>query len=104
VLFRTRLRLGRFDPDRYLRQTALNTDFRKFDDGLRMTVDCSLPAADAIEQRLASAVPGTIRYGTHRQSAALMTCIVPSPLMDNHLHFVDGAGGGYAAAAARLKQ
>jgi hypothetical protein len=103
VLFRTGLRLGRFDPNRYLRQTVLNTDFRKFDDGLRMTVDCSLPAADAIERRLASAEPGTVRYGTHRQTSALMTCIVPSPLMDNHLHFVDGAGGGYAAAAARLK-
>ena len=103
ALFRTGLPLGRFDPKHYRRQTALNTDFRKFDDGLRMTVDCSLAAADAIERRLASAPPGTVRYGTHRQASALMTCIVPSPLMDNHLHFVDGAGGGYAAAAASLK-
>jgi hypothetical protein len=103
ALFRTGLPLGRFDPEHYRRQTALNTDFRKFDDGLRMTVDCSPAAADAIERRLASADPGTIRYGTHRQAAALMTCIVPSAVMDNHLHFVDGAGGGYAAAAAQLK-
>jgi hypothetical protein len=103
ALFRTGLPLGRFDPNHYRRQTTLNTDFRKFDDGLRMTVDCSLAAADAVERRLASAPPGTVRYGTHRQASALMTCIVPSPLMDNHLHFVDGAGGGYAAAAASLK-
>lgn len=33
-----------------------------------------------------------------------MTCIVPSPLSRDHMHFVDGADGGYAAAASRLKQ
>ena len=40
----------------------------------------------------------------HRQSAALMTCIVPSIADDHHVHFVDGARGGYASAARRLKQ
>ena len=29
-----------------------------------------------------------------------MTCIVPSPFADDHVHFLDGAGGGYALAAA----
>jgi hypothetical protein len=32
-----------------------------------------------------------------------MTCIVPSPLLRDHLHFIDGAGGGYAKAAEGLK-
>jgi Protein of unknown function (DUF3095) len=46
---------------------------------------------------------GTIRYGLHRQDAALMTCFTPSVTEGNHVHFIDGAGGGYAAAAAALK-
>jgi hypothetical protein len=32
-----------------------------------------------------------------------MTCIVPSYTADNHFHFIDGAEGGYAEAARRLK-
>ena len=33
-----------------------------------------------------------------------MTCIVPSPMTRDHMHFVDGAAGGYAEAASRLKE
>jgi hypothetical protein len=33
-----------------------------------------------------------------------MTCFVPSPTRRDHIHFVDGAMGGYAAAARSLKQ
>jgi hypothetical protein len=32
-----------------------------------------------------------------------VTCITPSVYERNHVHFVDGAAGGYALAAARLK-
>ena len=32
-----------------------------------------------------------------------MTCIVPSIAECDHVHFVDGAGGGYALAAKRMK-
>ena len=105
VSFRTGWRVGGFEPDRYRRNVALNSDFRKYDDGLRMTVDCHEETAQDIERRLARAEDdGIIRYGTHRQSAALMTCIVPSIHSNDHLHFLDGAGGGYATAAMRLKQ
>ncbi len=105
VLFRTGWRLGNFDPVHYVRQSGLNTDFRKFDDGLRMTVDCSEATAQRVETLLAAAeAAGTVKFGTHRQAQALMTCIVPSVVADDHLHFVDGASGGYAMAAQRMKQ
>ena len=32
-----------------------------------------------------------------------MTCFVPSPFAHDHMHIVDGAGGGYARAAEMLK-
>lgn len=105
VLFKTGLRAGRFHPGRYRRQVALNTDYRKYDDGLMLTVDCRLETADTIEAVLERAAgDGTVVYGCHRQDSALMTCFVPSVVTDTHLHFVDGAGGGYAEAARRLKE
>ncbi len=32
-----------------------------------------------------------------------MTCFVPTPLMRDHMHFIDGASGGYAMAAMALR-
>jgi hypothetical protein len=104
AVFKTGVRVGGFDPARYLRQLVENTDFRKFDDGLRMTLDCTPALAGRIEAALAAAEEaGIARCGTHRQDAALMTCFVPSPTRSDHVHFVDGASGGYAAAARAIK-
>jgi len=104
AIFRSGLRMGGFDPARYRRELVENTDFRKFDDGLRMTLDCTPALADRLEALLASAeTAGIARSGTHRQGAALMTCFVPSPTRSDHVHFIDGASGGYAAAATSLK-
>lgn len=97
--------LGRFDPKRYRSWVAKNSDFRKYDDALRMTIDCSPATADALESYLAKAeAEGIVEFGLHRQDAALMTCIVPSYVSDDHVHFLDGAGGGYALAAQTLKE
>lgn len=103
LLFRTGLPLGRFDPDRYRREIAENTDYRKFDDGLLITADCSPDMIERLEATLAPAArDGMIHYGLHKQDEALMTCIAPSVTAADHMHFVDGAGGGYAAAARQL--
>jgi hypothetical protein len=104
LVLKTGLPVGRFRPRTYRRQLVDNSDYRKFDDGLRMTIDASKSLADAIEQRLAAAAAaGTAAYGLHRQEAALVTCITPSVYDSDHIHFVDGAAGGYAAAASALK-
>lgn len=96
--------IGGFDPVRYRHQLVENTDFRKFDDGLRMTLDCTPALADRLEHDLTEAQEaGIVRFGTHRQDAALMTCFVPSPTRSDHIHFVDGAMGGYTMAARALK-
>jgi hypothetical protein len=104
LIFRTGIRVGGFDPARYRRELVENTDFRKFDDGLRMTLDCTPALAERLEALLqAGEAAGTARCGVHRQTAALMTCFVPFPSRSDHVHFVDGATGGYAAAARMLK-
>ncbi len=103
-LFRSGIRLGRFDPRHYAAMTGANADFRKFDDGLKMTLDCDRATVAALRDLLDRArKEGVARYGMCEQDAAMMTCIVPSALRDDHVHFIDGAAGGYTAAAAALK-
>jgi len=81
-------------------QVVEKSDFRKYDDGLRMILDCTAELAAALTQRLAAAAfAGVVRFGLHRQDAAMMTCFTPSPLRSDHVHFIDGARGGYASAA-----
>jgi hypothetical protein len=97
--------IGGFHEARFRRELVENTDFRKFDDCLRMTVDCSSELADVIDARLEEAQRrGACFFGTHRQLTAILTCFVPSPTQANHVHFVDGASGGYAFAAVNLKR
>ncbi|WP_394889296.1 DUF3095 domain-containing protein [Mesorhizobium sp. AaZ16] len=104
VLSKFRMSLGRFDPLQYRSDVVRNSDFRKFDDGLKMTVDLDPERLRRIEERLERAErEGVCSYGLHRQDSALMTCIVATPLQRDHIHFIDGASGGYAMAATSLK-
>jgi hypothetical protein len=104
LIFHFRLHVGKFIPAVYLKQLVANSDFRKYDDALRMVIDCTPELAEEIEHRLADAArAGAVRFGLHRQKAALMTCFAPFPTHADHMHFVDGASGGYALAAAAMK-
>ncbi|WP_082711631.1 DUF3095 domain-containing protein [Methylobacterium indicum] len=104
LIFRLGLRVGGFSAPRYIGELVANTDFRKYDDGLRMTLDCSPALAARIEARLEEAeAAGLVRFGLHRQGAALTTCITPVAALRDHVHFVDGEDGGYARAAQMLK-
>ncbi|WGJ13779.1 DUF3095 domain-containing protein [Methylocapsa sp. D3K7] len=104
-ILRYGIRVGSFVPMTYLQQVVENSDFRKFADGLRMILDCTPDLVGEIERRLvAAASAGTVRYGLHRQDAAVMTCFTPSATDSNHVHFIDGARGGYSSAATALKE
>jgi hypothetical protein len=103
LLHKLGLSLGAFNARRYKRNVAANSDFRKFDDGLKMTIDLDKNRLSRLERLLQTAEAASIcRYGLHRQASALMTCFVPTPLSHDHMHFIDGANGGYAMAAAAL--
>jgi hypothetical protein len=105
LVFRTNMKVGRFDASVYKTDVAQNTDFRKFDDGLKLTVDIAPERVARLEERLTQAnAAGICRYGLHRQNSALMTCFVPNPFARDHFHFIDGAAGGYAVAAANMKK
>ena len=103
VLHKLGIVLGGFDARLYRSSVAANSDFRKFDDGLKMTVDLDASRLARVERLLLQAEAEDVcRYGLHRQASALMTCFVPTPLSNDHMHFIDGANGGYAMAAAAL--
>ena len=104
IIMRFGIKVGGFVPKTYITQVVENSDFRKYDDGLRMILDCTEELERALTKRLeAAASHRIIRYGLHRQDAAMMTCFTPSAMRSDHVHFIDGARGGYASAATALK-
>jgi hypothetical protein len=104
VIMRFGIKVGGFVPANYTRQVVENSDFRKYDDALRMILDCTEQLANELGALLTDAASrGIVRYGLHRQDAAMMTCFTPSAVRSDHVHFIDGARGGYASAATALK-
>ncbi|CAD0184456.1 hypothetical protein RUESEDTHA_01338 [Ruegeria sp. THAF57] len=104
LLFKAGRPLGDFQPEHYQQMVSRNADYRKFDDGLKMTLDCDEATLLQIRIMLEQARgQGKIRYGLHAQDEAMMTCFVPSATRDDHVHFIDGASGGYAQAAAAMQ-
>lgn len=96
---------GDYDAPRYREELRANTDYRKYDDMLRMVLDVTDEQAAAIERYLeAEYRKGDLVYGTFVTDRALMTCLVFSLEQSEHVHFVDGANGGFALAAKGFKQ
>jgi hypothetical protein len=96
---------GGFDARAYRESLPRHSDYRKYADSLRMVIDCTPAQADSIRALLdAEWRRGGLDYGTHIAGAALMTCFVRNYEETGHIHFIDGADGGYALAAADLKR
>jgi hypothetical protein len=88
---------------RYRDDLVNNTDYRKFDGALRMVVDASAAQTQTLQARLAAEqTAGTLVWGIHQSSEALITCLIESHA-GKHIHFVDGSDGGYALAAKQMK-
>jgi hypothetical protein len=87
----------------YKRFLVESTDHEKFDDVLRMTIACTRQQRNALLEALdAHENVDDVRYGVHISQKSLVTCIVYD-YFGRQVHFVDGAGGGYALAAKMLK-
>ncbi len=102
LLDRCRDALG-FPGSVYRGEVVANTDFRKFDDTLRMVLDLSSDQLAELRTFLAEEhAANRLVYGVHVAEASLMTCAIRAYHGD-HVHFVDGADGGYALAAKQMK-
>ena len=82
-----------------------HADYQKYDDTLRVTIDCTNQQRERIESYLNDQYEkGVLLYGTHGSKSALMTCFLETLRDGEHFHFVDGSDGGYTMAAKKLKE
>jgi hypothetical protein len=104
ILNKTGWSMGDFDPAHYRKQLSLNTDYRKIQDGIRMTLSLQHEKVSELRAFLENQRDKkALRFGLSEQESAVLTCFVPSIASDDHYHFLDGAGGGYALAADNLQ-
>ncbi|MBG7601444.1 MAG: DUF3095 domain-containing protein [Gammaproteobacteria bacterium] len=81
-----------------------SSDYRKFDEVLRMIIAGTRQQREALcgyLNRLQKTEK--VAYGIHCTTHALMTCAV-FDYGNEHVHFLDASDGGYAMAARELKQ
>ncbi|MEX1139375.1 MAG: DUF3095 domain-containing protein [Bacteroidota bacterium] len=102
-LMKFKLTFNNADWGTYKKDLVANTDFRKFDGSLRLVLSGNETQRTKLESFLSKLKSeGQILYGIHVADSALMTCLVEQR-QSVHFHFIDAAGGGYAAAAKIMK-
>jgi len=98
------IKTGSFNWGDYKQIVSEATDFKKFDDVLRMVISGKTKQrhklTDYLEKKFQE---GRLVYGFHVSDRALMTCLV-FERDGRQVHFVDGADGGYALAAKQMKE
>jgi hypothetical protein len=88
----------------YKEDLEAHTDYRKMDGTLRQVLAGTVEQREALEAYLQEQYEaGTLVYGLDASDAAMITCLV-FQYEKEHVHFVDGADGGYAHAAQALKE
>ncbi|PZV17477.1 MAG: DUF3095 domain-containing protein [Pseudanabaena sp.] len=103
VLMILNIKTGEFNWGDYKQIVSESTDFKKFDDALRMVISGTTQQRQKIIDYLEKEFQeGHLVYGFHVSDRALMTCLV-FERDGRQVHFVDGADGGYALAARKLK-
>lgn len=92
------------DWGHYKQTLIANTDYRKFDEILRMIISGDLKQRQQLTAYLDQLRDERkIVFGIHASANALMTCLV-FDYENDHVHFLDVADGGYALAAKDMKQ
>jgi uncharacterized HAD superfamily protein len=92
------------DWGHYKQTLIANTDYRKFDEVLRMIISGGLKQRQQLTAYLDQLRDERkIVFGIHASANALMTCLV-FDYENDHVHFLDVADGGYALAAKDMKQ
>jgi len=104
LLMSFNLKTGTFNWGDYKQIVAEATDFKKFDDVLRMVVSGRIRQRQKLTNYLEKKFKeGRLVYGFHVSDRALMTCLV-FERDGRQVHFVDGADGGYTLAAKNMKE
>jgi len=98
------IKIGDTDWGQYKRIVTQATDYKKFDDALRLVIASTIQQRDEILDYLEEQYQhGKLVYGFHISDRSLMTCLV-FERNGQQVHFIDGADGGYTYASKALKQ
>lgn len=96
--------LKKVEVAEYIKDTFINSDYKKIDGILKMVIDCTVEEKENLMLILKNYHEnGKIFYGVHLSDSSLMTCVVHDMKDNQHIHFIDGNHGGYAFAAKELK-
>jgi len=99
-----RIQLQDVDWGTYKEIVIAATDYKKFDDMLRMVISGNRKQRETLSRYLEKNYKNDkLVYGLHTSDRVLMTCLV-FERNGCQVHFVDGADGGYAVAAKSMKQ
>ncbi|MFT5427144.1 MAG: hypothetical protein ACI9ZT_002101, partial [Gammaproteobacteria bacterium] len=103
-LMHMKIKTENTDWGQYKQSLIANTDYRKFDEVLRMIISGTLEQRNRLTNYLDHLhKERKIVFGVHASPNALITCLVFNYDTD-HIHFLDGSNGGYAMAAKDMKQ
>lgn len=99
ILMHFKIEINQFNWGNYKSDLIMNSDYKKFDDMLRIVLSCTEEEKDKLLAYLNDLEKnGSFRFGIHTSEAALVTCMIKE-YSGMHFHFVDGDDGGYAMAA-----
>ena len=88
----------------YLKEVIDLTDTLVLDGKLNTVISSTTTQRENLVKKLdALEKEGKILYGLHISQESVMSCYVRR-IQNQHIHFVDGAGGGYTQAARVLKK
>ncbi len=105
VMERYGLSGGGYDAKVYRDEMRINSDYCKFDDVLRMVLDCTPVQVKKIRKILdLMHAKGELDFGFFETEQALMTCLLFDLESSQHVHFVDGDDGGFCSASLEFKQ
>lgn len=103
IALKAHIYVGKLDMANLIQGDLASSDYRKYDNTLKMVVALDKGARAALETLLEGArAEGRIFYGLHVTDRAMITCLLHTGA-GHEVHFVDAADGGYAYAAKQLK-
>lgn len=103
-VFHWHIVVGKKDMSLLVETNLSSSDYRKYDNTLKMVVALDRRNRVALQSLLEKArSEGRVFYGLHLTDRAMITCLLHSGA-GHEVHFVDAADGGYAFAARQLKE
>jgi hypothetical protein len=103
LVFRFQIKTPEFDAQHYLEQMISHADTLMIDGRINTIISgTSQQHAQFLMYLKGQEETGRLFFGHHKNRESVITCYIEN-YKDKHIHFIDGADGGYTEAAKELK-